>query len=378
MILKKIIPFYFFMLLLFCLQTVSNIPFPNGPGIENPLNHQISNTNANLSNDRRAFGYNVFGLAAPLGPFKMYLNSPVITNLAFDPLSANYIAGACFAADGNLYGIRSTSNMLVKIDTATGSITNVGYSGPGTGLAFDWTTNKMFMITYIAGYSQLNTVNLSNGLLTPIGIASSGDIEDIACGNTGNLYGIDVYYDKFIGINKSNGVVSIIGSLGFDASYSQGLSWDHNNDSCYYASFNNSTQKCEMRRVNVTNGSSVVLYSIDAEIDGFAIPWYNITAIGNHEKEIKVFSLSQNYPNPFNPSTKIKFDIPADGKGQTADVKIIVYDITGKQVSVLVNQKFKPGSYEVEWDGINFTSGIYFYKLQTADYTETKKMVLIK
>ncbi len=93
----------------------------------------------------------------------------------------------------------------------------------------------------------------------------------------------------------------------------------------------------------------------------------------------KNFSLSQNYPNPFNPATKIKFDIPnSPFEGGKGDVKLIVYDITGKEISILVNQQLKPGTYEVEWDGSNYSSGIYFYKLQTADYTETKRMVLIK
>lgn len=96
------------------------------------------------------------------------------------------------------------------------------------------------------------------------------------------------------------------------------------------------------------------------------------------------FKLYQNYSNPFNPSTKIRFDIPPNGKWQTTDVKLIVYDILGREVATLVNEQLKPGTYEVEWDGSNFTSGIYFYRLVTDSYGETKsftdvkKMVLVK
>jgi photosystem II stability/assembly factor-like uncharacterized protein len=90
------------------------------------------------------------------------------------------------------------------------------------------------------------------------------------------------------------------------------------------------------------------------------------------------FSLSQNYPNPFNPSTKIKFDIPAEGKGQTADVKLIVYNSLGQQVAILVNQKLSPGTYEVEWNGNDFPSGIYFCKLTSGEYSQTVKMLLLK
>jgi len=85
------------------------------------------------------------------------------------------------------------------------------------------------------------------------------------------------------------------------------------------------------------------------------------------------FSLLQNYPNPFNPVTNIKFDIP-----QRSIVKISIYDILGKDISVLVNEELNPGTFEVNWDASNFPSGVYFYKIVTDDFTESKKMVLIK
>ena len=98
------------------------------------------------------------------------------------------------------------------------------------------------------------------------------------------------------------------------------------------------------------------------------------------------FSLSQNYPNPFNPATKIKYDVPSNVKGKTSNVKLIVYDILGREIETLVNETKKPGSYEVNWDGSRYASGVYFYRLITDDpstssgqgYVETRKMVLIK
>ncbi len=84
-------------------------------------------------------------------------------------------------------------------------------------------------------------------------------------------------------------------------------------------------------------------------------------------------SLSQNYPNPFNPSTKIRFEIPKTGFSS-----IKVYDILGREIATLVNEQLKPGTYEVDWDGSAFTSGVYFYTMRTGSYTETKKMLMIK
>ncbi len=85
------------------------------------------------------------------------------------------------------------------------------------------------------------------------------------------------------------------------------------------------------------------------------------------------FSLSQNYPNPFNPSTNIKFQMPNSGF-----VKLIVFDVLGREISTLVNEEMKPGIYEASWDAANYPSGIYFYRLITDKFTETKKMMLVK
>lgn len=89
------------------------------------------------------------------------------------------------------------------------------------------------------------------------------------------------------------------------------------------------------------------------------------------------FKIHQNYPNPFNPVTKIKFDIPA-GVGVTTDVKLVVYNSLGTEVSTLVNQKISPGSYEVDFKADHLSSGVYFYKLITDKFTQTKSMILLK
>jgi len=90
------------------------------------------------------------------------------------------------------------------------------------------------------------------------------------------------------------------------------------------------------------------------------------------------FSLRQNYPNPFNPVTKIRFDIPSLVRGGAGVVVLKVYDILGREVATLVNEQLKPGTYEVEWNGSNFASGVYFYSLNAKNFIETKKLILSK
>jgi photosystem II stability/assembly factor-like uncharacterized protein len=87
----------------------------------------------------------------------------------------------------------------------------------------------------------------------------------------------------------------------------------------------------------------------------------------------KGFSLSQNYPNPFNPSTNIQFAIP-----KSSFVRLVVYDMLGREVETLVNKELNAGTYKADWDASKYPSGVYFYKLATDVFTETKKMILIK
>ncbi|MCX6163669.1 MAG: T9SS type A sorting domain-containing protein, partial [Ignavibacteriae bacterium] len=93
------------------------------------------------------------------------------------------------------------------------------------------------------------------------------------------------------------------------------------------------------------------------------------------------YALYQNYPNPFNPTTIIKYQIPPLSSPHALGgdpVLLKVYDILGKEIATLINEKQSPGLYEVTFDASQYPSGIYFYKLETQSYKETKKMLLIK
>lgn len=85
------------------------------------------------------------------------------------------------------------------------------------------------------------------------------------------------------------------------------------------------------------------------------------------------FSLSQNYPNPFNPTTTIEFVTPVNG-----NVTLQVFDLSGREVDVLINEYRTEGSYKVNFGGESYSSGVYFYKLTVDNFTDTKKMLLVK
>jgi len=135
---------------------------------------------------------------------------------------------------------------------------------------------------------------------------------------------------------------------------------------------------------SIPGGASANINFVDS-LNGWAQTSYNtlvhttngggtITSIisGSTETQ-KDYRLFQNYPNPFNPITNVKFSIL-----NAENVKIIVYDVMGREVQTLVDERLQPGKYEARFDGSMLNSGIYFYKLIANGFTETKKMLLLK
>jgi hypothetical protein len=93
------------------------------------------------------------------------------------------------------------------------------------------------------------------------------------------------------------------------------------------------------------------------------------------------YYLAQNFPNPFNPSTKIKYTIPSVTLRQAQSditVTLKVFDVLGKEVATLINEEKPVGTYEIEFDASNLTSGVYLYQLSAGNFVETKKMVLLR
>ena len=98
-----------------------------------------------------------------------------------------------------------------------------------------------------------------------------------------------------------------------------------------------------------------------------------VTGIDEEEMQLSAFRIYQNYPNPFNPITTIKYSIPKE-----SFVNIKVYDILGKEITTLINERKSPGNYSIDFNGVNLPSGVYFYRMQAGSFVSTKKFVLLK
>ncbi|MDI6766387.1 MAG: T9SS type A sorting domain-containing protein [Bacteroidota bacterium] len=132
----------------------------------------------------------------------------------------------------------------------------------------------------------------------------------------------------------------------------------------------------------LANGKIYVAGSSDlAGTVDFALACYigQITNIDDYyNTPVNNFELKQNYPNPFNPSTKIKYQIPSIGVRDRVSVLLKVYDVLGNEIATLVNEYKAAGSYEVDFNASALASGVYFYRMQSGIYNETKKLILIR
>jgi hypothetical protein len=228
----------------------------------------------------RVFGYNAYGGSVALGPFKMWATGTGMTSLYTDPLSANFVQAGSFASDGYWYGARYSTNQLLKIDTSTGILTTVatitGITSL-TGMAWDFTTNTMYGSDYGTS-NKIGTLNLTTGVFTPLsGVVGTGLLIDIACSNSGQLYGHMITStttnSQIYSINKTTGVgTALSATTGFIANYAQGMTWDHSVDSGYLAAYNYGTSNGEWRKIDIATGATTLIATIVSEADGMAMP----------------------------------------------------------------------------------------------------------
>jgi probable HAF family extracellular repeat protein len=247
-----------------------------------------------------------------------------------DPYAFRWIDGIGIEQIGTFYSF--AYGISGDGSTATGFETG----SAGLYRAFRWTQSSGFEFNIAGNFSQGNAVSGDGGII--VGYYAGGAFRLSTPG----------------GLEELNQVYSNLLSPGSELSNALDISYD---------------------------GQFIVgegLNAISGEYEGYLLAVNGINAVDETQSSPVNFVLRQNYPNPFNPSTTIKYSIPT-----SEFVTLKVYDVLGNEVATLVNEEKPAGSYEVEFsakgeNASNLSSGIYFYKLQSGSFVQTKKMSLLK
>lgn len=130
-----------------------------------------------------------------------------------------------------------------------------------------------------------------------------------------------------------------------------------------------------VNRIGYTSAArSIIVGSVNIDTLNFYLDTTSLIGVQNISSEVpKVFDLKQNYPNPFNPVTKIRFALATSGF-----VRLSIYNVLGEEVKILLNEEMHAGEYEVTFNALSLPSGVYFYRLKAQDFSQTRKMVLVK
>jgi hypothetical protein len=248
----------------------------------------------------------------------------------------------------------------VKCFKANGSTL---FAGTTQGIYYTTNSGINWVLTY-PGYLTAYEIKLINGILfaaTYDGIwNSTNNGANWNQLSTGSFKALESFNQHIFSGSSNNG---------FYVSTNNGLNWTQRNEGLINTSIN-SLAIAGNYIFAATNGDGI-----------WKRPLTDIVGISQTGFEIpSTYSLQQNYPNPFNPVTKIRFSIPAvDSRLRGNDrVLLKVFNNLGKEVQTLVNQNLQPGTYQVSFNAEGLSSGVYFYRIETSNFTSTKKCVLIK
>lgn len=300
---------------------------------------------------------------------------------------------------GSGTGGRHIKSMAVT-SSGTVYLTGYQYGGPGIGIGYLTLKNTggtwVWAKTYFGPDGSTDEANKvvvddsENIYVTGFSSGEANDFATIKYNSAGDMIWVNRYNNSEDGDDRAVDIkVDASGNT-----YVTGWSRDHGTRYDYLTlKYNSAGTKIWEMRLNSTSATiDSKPYAIDIDGDGniyvtgfgngstgnedimtvkYSEVVTNIT--GNTNSSPEGYELKQNYPNPFNPSTKISFSIQDAGM-----TTLKIYDMAGKEVAQLVNGTMNAGTYEYNFDGAGLSSGIYFYTLQSGEFTQTKKMNLIK
>ena len=260
---------------------------------------------------------------------------------------------------------------------------SIDFVNANTGYVCGYTDNVGYMSKTTDGGADWNWQSLPVGLTELRCVKFKDANTGVAVGNNGKIIRTINGGTNWTFANCSNTDMFYSVSCGANAPFYLNYSW-------FAVGANGRIFKSTDNGANfysVTSGVNTSLYEVECVSkdtiyvcgqNGTILRSYNgggnFTSVQNTNNQLpSEFSLEQNYPNPFNPSTKVNFSVP-----EQSHVKITVYDALGKSVKILVDEQMSEGNYSVSLDAQNLPGGVYFYRMEANEFTQTRKMVLVK
>jgi len=280
--------------------------------------------------------------------------------------------------DKKLYAVRSSSSesQILKVNSLLGdSYVFYTFDLPNmAAISFD-TSGTLYGAQETG---EIYSIDLSNGTYDSIStskiviLAMAFDpVTNELWATIRNVFGVQ--RDKIYKIDLTTGDTTFVGKTGFNTTTND-LAFDENG--VLYGIKGSGTTINDLFTIDVNTGEGTIIGPVGLKpLTGLAYAETGVKSVeGRDDKSIPTeFILSQNYPNPFNPSTTIVFQIPI-----LSFATLKVYDVLGSEVAILVNEEKPAGSYEINFNATNLSSGIYIYRLRAGSFVKTKKMVLMK
>lgn len=316
-----------------------------------------------------------------------------------EDIAAGQGSNVCSGTNNQIYVVWAAGGIRFDKSTNGGTsfgtdfqLSNVGSTNGFPFICVDYSANSTRGNVYVVWddtrggssdiWFQKSTNGGANWLASPVRIndvsAAAQYWPSIQCDNNGNLFAI--YYDNRLGVTQINSYVAY--------STDAGNTWV--NQVLSDSTFTNQEPNSDVRfgdyiQIDAFSGKVIPVWTDQRKgypnQEIYTANLIGLIPISMISSEVpKEFKLHSNYPNPFNPSTRIQFDIPG-----SSFVRLRVFDALGKEVRELINKELAPGKYETEFNALNLTSGVYFYKIEvrqagstTGDFVDTKKMILVK
>ena len=349
--------------------TGNSTDFPSSIAVDKSGNVYVTGSSSGIEYDYATIKYNTVGDSLWVARFNgqgVNYSHEEVSSIAVDDSGYVYVTGLS-GTPGDF--------ATIKYDSAGDSVWVRKYNGPGNptdyaaSIAVDEAGN-----VYVTGYSYGSG---TNGEYATIKYNSYGDSVWVKrYSGPGNSYG----FGRALAIDDSGNVYVTGYCTGNGTAYDYTtIKYNSTGVQQWIESYNGPGNSHDYSvSIAADNSGNVYVtgysYGDGTDYDFATIKYSQLTGIAQISSFVpSSFSLEQNYPNLFNPITNLEFGISDLGF-----VSLKVYDILGKEVITLVNEKLSPGKYEVEFDGSGLPSGVYFYRLTAGEFTDTKRMMLVK